>query len=205
MGPLRLSDGMYVYPWGHWEWFKLLYNLSSSQYCGITLATGSYSTTTNWYSLDGELSLPSIINSIPIVTYYSASELSPSHSLSIKRSFILQQYISDEYNITHIGLSDRYTTWPTNQYILWSKDKLKTPIKISATQGKTFEILISFDSNILAPIPVMLARSALVPSGTLQLTDTWGITHVGNDLPSYINARSQYDANIRFGTNNSPN
>jgi len=50
----------------------------------------------------------------------------------------------------------------------------------------------------------MLAKSALIPSSSLQLTDTSNITYSGDTLPVYIDVNTYY-SNIRLGTDSSPN
>jgi len=49
-------------------WYTFLHEYTTGSYCGITLATGSHTTTNDWYTLNGPLvSSTTVVNKVPTV------------------------------------------------------------------------------------------------------------------------------------------
>jgi len=60
---------------------------STESFSGLTLATGSYSTNANWYTLNGPVVTSSLILGTPTVIYRSASAAYLTSSIGIRRQF----------------------------------------------------------------------------------------------------------------------
>jgi len=90
-----------------WDTHFMSQSLSSASYCGLTLATGSNSTNTDWYTLNGPIITSSVLLGKPSIIYRSASAESPTASVGIRRQFTVTESCTDTFSISHMGLTGR--------------------------------------------------------------------------------------------------
>jgi len=90
--------------------------MTTDKYCGITLATGSHTTTSNWYTLNDPITTSSLIQSIPTIIYAPATATYNQYTISIRSQFTVDPTYDGIFEITHMGLTSRIDD---DSYVVW--------------------------------------------------------------------------------------